>query len=466
MCSTPIVAALAITVGFASPAGSENTPRDAAPVFSEDKIHDLGSLINLGLSRNPATRATWHRARAAAAAVGEARAPYFPKINARFEGGADQWYTPAANAPDNFRREQATTILSIEYLLLDFGRRAADVQRAVAVFDAAGLAYERKLQQVVFGVQRHYFAHEAACSRQVAARAVLEVSRILAETVKKETETGLSAMPELLAARKKVLEAEYEAESANALVRTTLGDLCVSLGLPANAHLQVAGSQSPVSTVNLREQAGKLIEKALAARPDLAARAAEVRAGEAATRRAAADFFPEVRLEGKYAYSAFGYDARAGSARGSFREDLNGYGGFLVASWDIFDGFERIGKERRRKQEEQAAREELEQARLDATSDVWTAYHDNLSAARRVDYAESFVASAKETFEATQSAYQSGLATVSEFSDAAGQLALAQSTRAEALADYSTSLVAIAFATGMPAAKGTLPQGPESTKQR
>lgn len=271
--------------------------------------------------------------------------------------------------------------------------------------------------------------------------------------MKRETETGLSAGPELFATRKKVLEAEYEAESARSLVRTTLGDLCISVGLPANAHLKVAASQPPVSTVNLREQAGKLIEKALESRPDLAARAAEVRASEAATRRATADFFPEVRLEGKYAYSAFGYDAAAGKQHGSYREDLNGYGGFLVASWDIFDGFERLQKERRRKQEK-AAREELQQARLNATRDVWTSYQDNLSAARRVDYAEGFVASARETFEATQSGYQSGLCTISEYSDAAGQLALARSARAGALAEYSTSLAAMAFAAGMPAAGG------------
>ncbi|MCK9587844.1 MAG: hypothetical protein WC076_05855 [Terrimicrobiaceae bacterium] len=44
--------------------------------------------------------------------------------------------------------------------------------------------------------------------------------------------------------------------------------------------------------------------------------------------------------------------------------------------------------------------------------------------------------------------------------------AIEENARAEALADYSTSLVAIAFAAGMPAAKGTLLQDPESTKQR
>lgn len=441
-------------------------PRDSRPGFSVKESQDLGSLIDLGLANHPGTRAAWFRARAASAAVGEARAACYPRISARFEGGSDQWYTPAANGPDNFRREQATTVLSLEYLLLDFGRRAADVEQSVARFDAAGLAYERQLQQVVFGVQRCYFAHEAALWRERAAASLLEVAQVLFSTVKKETETGLSSTPELLAARKKVFEAESEAEAARALVRTTLGDLCVAVGLPADTPLKVASSSPPASTTDLREKVEKLIGQALSTRPDLAARAADVRASEAATRRAAADFFPEIRLEGKYAHSTFGYDAHDGRTKGSYAEDLNGYGGFLVASWDLFEGFERVQKERRRRDEEKAAREELEQARLDATRDVWTAYHDNLSAASRVDFAESFVTSAKETFDAARSGYESGLCTISEYSEAAGQLAFAQSVRAGALSDYSTSLAALAFASGMPRIGEDLPTAHQSGKEK
>jgi len=463
VCSTPIVAALAFSTASGAPSALE--PRDTAiPRFSENKTYDLGSLIDLGLATHPSTRAAWFQARAAAAAVGEARAPYYPKITAGFEGGSDQWYTPSANAPDNFRREQATTIFSLQYLLLDFGRRAAEVQRTLAALDAAGLTYERKLQKVVFDVQRAYFAHEAALQRLEAATTLVEASRKADQTIRKEVTTGLSATPELLAAQKNLLEADYERESAGALVRTTLGDLCVAAGLPANSRLTLAVSNLPASTAGLRESAGKLIDSAIASRPDLAARAADVREREAATRRARADFLPEVRLEGKYAYSAFEYDARAGNVHGSYSEDLNGYGAFLVAKWDLFDGFERVSRLKKKKAEEQASRDDLDQARLDATRDVWTAYQDNLSAAARVDYAEGFVASAEESFKATRKAYESGLATVAEFSEAAGQLELARSTRADAVAGYSTSLAALAFAAGLPPVKENLPQSREAAK--
>jgi len=424
--------------------------------ISEKK--DLGSLLDLALANSPSTRAAWFHAKAASGAITQARAAYYPKIAASFEGGKDKWYTPAANGVDNFTRVQATTVLTIEYLLLDFGRRDADVKRTLALFEAAGLGYERKLQQTVFDVQRAYSIHEAALWRLEATEARLAAVRTLAETVERELTAGLSAVPESLEARKKVLEAEYELESAKMLVRTTLGVLCTACGLPANTRLQLASATTPPPTSGLRENADKLIAQALASRPDLAARSADLRAREAATKRARADFFPEIKLEGKYGYSAFGYEAKAGNSGGTYSEDLNGYGGFLVAKWDLFDGFERRGRLKQRAEEENQAREELEKERLDVTLDVWTASNEVQSAARRVDFAESLVASTKEIYESTRAAYLTGIADVSEYSKSTGELAHARSVRANAVAEYSISLASLVFAIGSPV--------PASVKER
>lgn len=430
-------------------AKKEDAPIEStAPRFVPGRRYQLGELMDLALRNNPSTRAMWFQARAGAASVGEARAAYYPKLLARLNEGIDQWYTPAANGPDNFRRVQATAALALEYLLLDFGRRDADVQRTVAIFDAAGLAYERKMQETVFAVQRHFFAHEAALWRRKASEAALQSALTLAATVDQEVKNGLSATPELMKARKRVLESRYDEESARTAVRVTLGDLCVAAGLNANEPLLVSQSDAPASTKELRGEVDRLIARSLSSRPDLAAKAAEVRASEAATRRATADFYPLVRLETSYAYSQFGYQANDEGSGGLYQEGLNGYGAFLVASWDIFDGYERVSRQTRRRQEEKAARAKLDEARLHATRDVWSAYSENLSAARRVDYAEAFVASANESFDSIRTALNSGLTDINELAEAECQLALARSELASAVADYSTTLSSLALAVG------------------
>jgi len=412
------------------------------------KPQSLDSLIQIALANNPLTKLYWARAQASMAAVGEARAPYFPKLTAKVVGGSDQWYTPAATGPDNFRREQITPTLAIEYLLLDFGRRGADVQRTMALMASAGFAHQRSLQQVVFGVQEAYFAHEAALWRRQAALTAADLAKVANATIDAEYKAGLTAEPEKLTSRKRVLEASYALEEADSAVRITRGNLCLAVGLPANSRIEIAVDDSPPSTRKLREEVDKWIEDALAARPDLAAKASELRAAEASTRRARADFYPEVKLEAGYSYSAFGYDAQDGRVKGRYTEDRNGYGAFVVASWDLFDGFERSSRVEKRRQEEKAVREEWEQARLHVTRDVWTSYNLSRAAARRVDYAESFVASARESRDAIKAASQAGLSDAVELSQVENLLADAQFELAEAVAEYSTSLAALALAVG------------------
>ncbi len=418
------------------------------PSFDPARAYDLGSLTELAMANNPKTRAALFTARAAEAAAGEARAPYYPRVSAEFLGGYDKWYTPATAAPDFFRRQQATAVLSLEYLLLDFGRRAADVSRAVALFEASGLLFDRKVQEVVFAVQSRYFAHEAALSKESATASMLEAARTVMETTRLQVENGLAARPELLRAKRNLLNAEYEFEAAKVLSRNTLGELCVAAGLPANSPVKLSTNDAPANTAPLREDVGNLIQKALAVRPDLAARAEEVRASEAATRRAGADFFPEVRLEGNYAHSAFQYDSETGPNSKSNAAGINGYGAFVNVEWDLFDGFGRVEKLRKTSEEEKAAKENLAAAQLDASRDVWTAYHDTLSASRRVESAEAFIASAQENFSAIEASSRTGLSQVAELAEAAGMLAEARSELAEALADYSTTLAQLALAVG------------------
>lgn len=444
----PVTVCLTTSILFACLSASAQSSEAPLPVFDASKSYDLGSLVELGMATNPATRAAFFRARAASSKIGEAKAAYLPVVNAAFEGGLDRWYTPATAAPDIFHRRQATTILSLEYLLLDFGRRAADVARAVAFCEAAGLVYERKIQVVVFSIQSRYFAHESALWQERAAQAMRDFALTAFETIRLESNTGLAARPEFLQAQKNLLDAEYKVDKARALARNTLGELCVASGLPADTPLKLSGAELPPDSAVLRESASRLVEAALASRPDLAARAAEVRAGNEAVRRAEADFLPEVRLEGNYAYSAFHYDSQTGKAKKSNADGVNGYGAFLTVSWDLFDGFERVERLKNRRDEEKAAREDLAAAQLEATRDVWIAYQDSFSAAGRVEFAEGFVVSATENFAAAESAYQAGLIPVAELADAAGQLAVARFARAEAMADYSIVLANLALAMG------------------
>ena len=192
----------------------------------------------------------------------------------------------------------------------------------------------------------------------------------------------------------------------------------------------------------------QLIDTALINRPDLAARNADISASHAATERAKADFLPKLSLQGSYTSQNYNYNANLAGVSGSFNGSYNAVGGFAVLSWELFDGFERVSKVKKRQAEEAEARSDAENTRLETTRDVWISYNDTLKARKAVDYTESQITSATENFNAAQAAFQNGLATITDLISAQNNLATAHSEQAGATADYLTSLAALSLAMG------------------
>jgi outer membrane protein TolC len=370
------------------------------------------------------------------------------------QAGADQAYSLSAIGPSYYTRRRSAPGFFLEYLLVDFGRRRADVQRTLFALDAASRRYDRQLQRTIFGVQRSYFAHSAALVGEESARANRDLARTLFESIQAKMSAGLATEPEKLVAERALAEAEYDLESARRSVKTTLGELRTAAGVAANAPLRVEPlpMAAPDSFAALQDKLDSLVDAALVNRPDLAGKVADLRAQEAATRRAKADYFPEIRFEGTYDYDTYDFRARdpATKARGTFSGDQNQFEAFLGVDWDLFDGFDRVEKVKRRLAEEEAARAELEIQRLDTILDVWSSYYAVLTSRRRVQFAQAALSSAQENFDASQAFFEDGLATITELVSAQNELAAARSGRVRATADYLTSIASLTLAMGKP----------------
>jgi outer membrane protein TolC len=416
--------------------------------FHEDRSYDLPSLVELSLANNPYTRSAWFNALAAKASVGQAKAPYYPTLKFNASGGYSQMPYPTQTGPLKVNSTSISPGVALEYILLDFGRRAADVRNTTALLQAANLDFNRRMQTTLFAVQQSYFAHTAALSQQAAATSNLELSRTIVSMVEAQKNSGLATEPELLIARKTLSQAEFDLAAANRNAEVTLGNLRVAAGLRANAPLKVASPTSGFSMENLSAQVDQLITKAIANRPDLAAKEAEVRASAAATDRAKAEFLPKLSLEGTYNSYSFGYYAKQGPTAGTYFGNYNQMGGFAVLSWDLFDGFERMEKVKKRRAEESAARADAEATRLETTRDVWTSYQDSLKARKQVEYAASLLSSTKESFDSVNAAFSNGLATITDLVSSQSALANARFEQAGAEADYLVSLASLSLAMG------------------
>ena len=416
--------------------------------FQPDHPYDLPSLVELSLANNPYTRSAWFNALAAKASVGQAKAPYYPTLKFNATGGYDSGYNPIQTGPETYQRTAITAGFELEYLLLDFGRRDADVRSTTALLQAAKLNFNRRMQTSVFAVQQSYFAHTAALSQQQAATSNLELSRTLLSMVEAQKNSGLATEPELLIARKTLSQAELDLAAANRNAGVTLGNLRTAAGLQANAPLKVSPPQGDHPVEGISGKVDQLIDTAIGNRPDLAAKAADVRASQAATVRAKADFLPKLSLQGTWNKETYGYNAQLAGVNGTFNGSQNSVGGFAVLSWDLFDGFERVEKVKKRQAEEAEIRADAEATRLDTSRDVWTAYQDSMKARKRVEYAASLLTSSKESFDSVDAAFKNGLATITDLVSSQSTLANARFEQAGAEADYLTSLASLSLAMG------------------
>ena len=246
--------------------------------------YDLPALIDIALSNNPDTQQTWERARAAAAAYGASRAPYYPVVSAQVPGGYERELFQLPGQNGVLKQWQVTPALEFTYTLIDFGRRDAGAAAARAQLAAANFSFNRKLQDVVFATQRAFYSIGAAKAAVKAAEQNVELAKTDDEAVSRRVDLGLATQPELLLSRQRVAQSQYDLASAHLPVREAQASMAVALGVAANAALDVPSLDSLPIPAGLGREVDQLIETAVRSRPDLAAQVATLDARRAARR--------------------------------------------------------------------------------------------------------------------------------------------------------------------------------------
>ena len=425
------------------------SPRVAAPGVDPASVFGVADLIDFAHRTNPDTRRAWEEARAAAAQVGRAEATYYPTLYFMAAGGTSRIADQAPPPLGTFTIEGpgVTPQLQLSWILLDFGRRSSTVERRGQELVQANFAFNRKLQEVAFGVSRSYFGFDASRARVTAARVTLESAVAVEEAVGARLDQGLATRPEFLLARQERARAAFEVQDALGAVADSQAALADSLGIPPTQLMRVADLSSLTLPTGLAESVEQIIDRALARRPDLSARLAGLRAREAEERRARAEFWPRFSFSGSVGQAVQRY--RAGPPFGTFTMNETEYGAFLNFEWKLFDGFERENALREAIAQRGAAEAELAALELKAIREVWKAYADVKTALRKHEFALALLAASQEAYASTLESYRSaGLATVLDLLAAQRDLARARTTEIQSRAELLTAAAALTFAVG------------------
>jgi outer membrane protein TolC len=417
-----------------------------AAVVDSDRVHDLPSLIDLAERTNPQTRRGWEEARAAAARLGRTESAYLPTLALVARGGWSQTANPTPGGIEVIRGAALLPSVDLAWTLVDFGRRAAERERAHQELVASGFAFNRTHQEVAFQVAESFYRFDASRARVAAAEATRVSANALLEASEARRKGGLATEPEVLLARQEQARAAFEVQEAEGSVEDARAALAESIGIPPSVLLRVSELGAQPLPTDLPATVDRVIDAALAQRPDLAARLASLRAREAEVRRAQAAYYPRIGVTGNVGGAVRDY--RAGPPFASHSDEVALYGAFLGIEWNIFDGFARENTIREAQAGAGAARAELSALELRALREVWKAYADAKTALRKHEFASALLRASEDAYAATSDSFRAGLGSFLDVLAAERDLARARMTAIESRADVLTSSAALAFAAG------------------
>ncbi len=408
------------------------------------KIYDLPALIDIAERSHPETRVAWEAARAQAQAVGLSESTYYPYLAAlASENFAHELSVLTTVFPGNGVEESAG--VELNWLLFDFGGRAAQVAEAREKLMAANVNFNATHQKIVFELTKSFYDYNIAQQQVQAAESSLQAARVVSDAARARFENGLATKPDVLQAEQQTAQADYDLEAARGALDDARVALVNKLGIFPTANVQVAQTPEGAVDEKMGEPLDELVDRALSQRPDLLAKLANLKASQAAVREARAAYYPKISLAASAGWSKLDVNAYDSPYVGN---DKPNYAAGISLAWPLFEGFARRDRLRIAESELKAAASELADNRDNAVQEVMKAYVDLQTALRKQDAAGVLLVSAQSAFDASLEAFKQGLGTYVDVANAQRYLAAARSTVVEARSEIYTSKTGLALSVG------------------
>jgi len=413
----------------------------------------LSQLVDVALTNNPSTLQAWEQARAAAAAWAVARGIYYPQVNGvvkyGFSKGGD-----TAQGIDPFKEQYGQALVTLNYLLLDFGGRSAQSEAARLALINANWNHNQVIQDVLLSVAVSYYQYIGNKAQTRADEANLEEAQTSLEAAQLRLEAGVGTLPDVLQAQATVAQVELNLVSDRGAVETSRGELATAVGWLANTFFDVSEEPGVLPLEAIERNVEELITLAKQNRPELAAVQAFVRQQESELSEAESNRWPQLL--------GFGQISRWWvKPEGESGDFFTNYMVGLQLQVPIFQGFALLNSVREARANLKAAQAALLLEAQEVIEDVWNSYFEFRTAAGQLDASEAFLASALESYEASLARYRAGVGDIVELLNAQSLLAQARAQKVQATTSVFTSYAELVHSIG---AEIPEPQNANSSK--
>lgn len=389
---------------------------------STPKSLDLWSAIDTALSNNPDTHIAWLNLKSNAGKLGSAKSVYLPSINLN------------VNYSDNYRRSSFGStynqlfnpVLTLDYLIYDFGGRAATVDAAQQTLIASQYFYDFTVQSILFSTIQAYYNYFQALATVDAADATLKSSQATMDAATLKHKVGNVALLDQLQAQTAYSQAKLQKIQAENTAAINKGILLSTLGLDSNQDISL-----PVFIINTKKldhdfnQVNDLIALAKEKRPDLMEANAQAASSLATLEATKAQNYPKLSLGA----SAQSNNYLSGSA--SF---INNRQASLTmnAALPLFTGFNNYYQIRTAQENYRAQIYNLKKTELAIVQDVWASYQNLLTAKESLTVTEELLETAIQAENVALASYKAGTKNIIDLLNAQTQLASARQQRINA----------------------------------
>ena len=419
--------------GFVLPANEQLAVLPPAPAIDPDKRYELADLIDLAQSNSPRTRIAWNAAREAALAAGLARSSFLPRISATALGGyrtSDRRSTALGNSDANDASAWGgTAVLSLQWLLFDFGERKAVVEGADQLTVAADIEFTAAHQRLIHDVSLAYFAYSDVRARLAIAEQSLADAEAVERAAGARFASGVGTIIETAQAKQASAQARLARVEAGGAVKTAYAELLSAMGLPPFVKIEVAQSVPRPLPPTLAGDAEKAVAGAFSRRPDILAAFAVLKSREAGERAASAAFLPKVFVSGNTSYAAgdvrlSGLPAIGSGEAPTFNLSDRRLGATILGGVTVplFDGGARRTALAQARVRAETARATLDEVGQQAAQQVVAAQGRLETSLAAYAAADELQSAAQVAFDAALAAYRSGVGSSTEMLIAERQL--------------------------------------------
>jgi outer membrane protein len=429
-----------------------------APGIDSTKVYSLPELIDLAEANNPSTRIAWNEARKVALAAGIAESAYLPKVTASavlaYLGGSSTGSASGVGFQSNTSATGVIPAVSLQWLLFDFGERAAIIDAAKQASVIANIAFTAAHQQLIYNVSLAFYAHAAARARLATATQSRANAKAVQAAAEDRYKRDIGTTIEVAQARQATAQANLAVVQATGGAQDAYLALISAMGISPLTRITVADASRRKLSATMEEPVESFINASLARRPDLLSAFAAQKASLANVRAAQAEFMPKAFLAATGSYNSGSLNLTAipsiGQQDATFNLNGGRFGGSILAgvALPLYDGGTRSAALAQVRAEADSAAARLTRVRDDAVRQIVLADNALRTSLSAHSASEALRSAAQTTFDAALAAYRNGVGSITDLTMAETQLLLARNATTDA---YSTALSAaatLALATG------------------